>query len=93
MRAIPMCFISVPKIREVNDDASKYLILFRIPSEEPLLEVGRIEAVVLGDLIAVCVDPFPTVDAGGDRFVFAMIIQFYPLDADRLVDLGDLDLR
>ena len=71
--------MSISKIRKVNDDAVKDLVLLRMPAEEPLLEVGRIEAVVLGDLIAVRVDPFPTVDAGGDRIVFAMIMQLYPL--------------
>ena len=85
--------MSISKIRKVNDDAVKDLVLLRMPAEEPLLEVGRIEAVVLGDLIAVRVDPFPTVDAGGDRIVFAMIMQLYPLDADRLVEAGNLNLR
>lgn len=71
----------------------KDFILFRMSAEEPLLEVSRIEAVILGDFIAVCVDPFPTVDAGGDRIVFAMIMQFYSLDADRLVEAGNFYLR
>lgn len=77
----------------MNNDAVKDLILFRMSAEEPLLEVGRIEAVVLGDFIAVRVDPLPTIDAGGDRIVFAMIMQLYPLDADRLVEAGNFDLR
>ena len=77
----------------MNNDAVKDLILFRMLAEEPLLEVGRSEAVVFGDLVAVCVDPFSTVNTGGDRIVFAVIIQLYSLNADRLVDLGDLDLR
>ena len=77
----------------MNNDAVKDFIPFRVSAEEPLLEVGRIEAVVLGDFIAVRVDPLPTVDAGGDRIVFAMIMQFYPLDADRLVEAGNFDLR
>ena len=77
----------------MNDDAMKDLVLLRMSAEEPLLEVGRIEAVVLGDLIAVRVDPFSTVDAGRDRIVFAMIMQLYPLDADRLVEAVDFYLR
>lgn len=77
----------------MNDYAMKGFILFRAFAEEPLLEVGRIEAVILDDFIAVCVDPFPTVDAGGDRIVLAMIMQLYPLDADRLVEAGNLYLR
>lgn len=77
----------------MDDDTMKDFILFRMSAEEPLLEVSRIEAVILGDFIAVCVDPFPTVDAGGDRIVFAMIMQLYPLDADRLVEVGNFYLR
>lgn len=77
----------------MNDYAVKDLVLFRVSAEEPLLEVGRIEAVVFGDLIAVRIKPFPPVDLGGDRVVLAMVMQFYPLDADRLVEAGNLYLR
>ena len=76
----------------MNDDAVEDFILFRMPAEEPLLEVGRIQPVVFGNFIAVCVDPFPTVDAGRDRIVFAMIMQLYPLNADRLVEAVDFYL-
>lgn len=77
----------------MDDDAVKDFIFFRVSAEKPLFEVGRIEAVVLGDLIAVRVDPFPAVDAGGDRVVLTMVMQFDPLDADRLVKAGNLYLR
>lgn len=77
----------------MDDDAVKNFIPFRVSAEEPLFEVGCIQSVVFGDFIAVRVDPFPTVDAGGDRIVFAMIMQLYPLDADRLVEVGNFYLR
>ena len=77
----------------MDDDAVKNFIPFRVSAEEPLFEVGCIQSVVFGDFIAVRVDPFSTVDAGRDRIVFAMIMQLYPLDADRLVEAGNLYLR
>ena len=77
----------------MDDDAVKNFIPFRVSAEEPLFEVGCIQSVVFGDFIAVRVDPFSTVDAGRDRIVFAMIMQLYPLNADRLVEAGNLYLR
>ena len=77
----------------MNDYAVEYLIIFRITTEEPLLEIDCIHSVVFGDLVAVRIDPFPTVNTGGDRVVITMVMQLDPLDADRLVKAGNLYLR
>ena len=77
----------------MDDDAVKNFIPFGCRPKNHSLKSVVFSPSFLAIFIAVRVDPFPTVDAGGDRIVFAMIMQLYPLDADRLVEVGNFYLR
>ena len=70
----------------------EYFILLWVFAEKPLLEILHRKSVILGKGVAICIEPFTTVNLGCYGVVVGVVIEFDRLNTNRIVSLCYLHL-
>lgn len=70
----------------------EYFILLWVFAEKPLLEILHRKSVILGKSVAICIEPFTTVNLGCYGVVVGVVVEFHRLNADWVVSLCYLHL-
>ena len=76
--AIPVTilYISVSKICKMNNYSVENFIRLGVLAKKPLFEILHGKSVILGKGIAVCIEPFTTVNFGCYRIIIDVVAEF-----------------
>ena len=70
----------------------EYFIFLWVFAEKPLLEILHRKSVILGKGVAICIEPFTTVNLCCYGVVVGVVVEFHRLNADWVVSLCYLHL-